>query len=138
VADLPNAERKRRILHEEKTTDDDLNDLGDRFREAGRLGEAIEAYAKTLDEKRIRSLRDYAIATGEPFVLAQTERLLRDEVPARDWRAVAEQAEADGRLHHARKAYERAGDEEKAASITSRLPTPPAARPEKLEQLGGS
>jgi len=129
VADLPNAERKRRFLHDEKTTDDGLNDLGDEFRRAGRLGEALEAYAKTGDEKRLRSLREHAVAKGEVFVLAQTERLLKDEAAARDWRMAAEQAEADGRLLHARTAFKRAGDEARAEEITARLPSPPESRP---------
>jgi len=140
VADLPTAERKRRMLHDEKTSVEDLNDLGDAFREAGRLGEALEAYARTLDEKRLRSLRERALAMGEVFVLTQTERLLKDEIPAKDWRAAAEKALADGRLRHARTAFDRAGDEEKAREIEASLPPPPAARPEKIlasEDPGG-
>ncbi len=134
MADLPNAEKKRRLLHEERATDDELNALGDRFREAGRLGEALEAYAKTLDEKRLRSLREHAVGAGEVFVLTQTERLLKDEAPAKDWLAAARRAEADGRFLHAGTAYGRAGDEEKAQAMASRTPEPPLTRPEKASE----
>jgi hypothetical protein len=131
VPDLPTPDRKRKILHDERTDPETLNQLADAFREAGRLGEALEMLAVTRDEKRLRSLRDLAVARGEVFVLTQTERLLREKAPEKVWRAVAETALAEGRFRQATRAFERAGDAAKAGEAASRIPPPPPCRPEK-------
>jgi tetratricopeptide (TPR) repeat protein len=123
--DLPNSDVKRRLLHDERTPPETLNELADGYREAGRLGEALECLERTGDETRLGRLREDAVSRGEVFVLAQTERLLEDHVDAKAWRDAAEAALADGRLAHARTAFERAGDEVRAEEVAVRMPAVP-------------
>jgi hypothetical protein len=136
VSDLPSPDRKRRALHDERTSEEELNDLADRFEEAGRLGEVLEILERTRDGERLRRIRKTAVTRGEVFVLAQTERLLRDVAPAESWRAAGEKALTEGRFRQARTAFERAGDEERAAAAGSEIPAPPRTRPGQEGRAG--
>jgi hypothetical protein len=126
---LPTPEQKRRLLHDDRTPPDRLDELADRYVEAERFGEAFEMLEKTRNEERLLRIRRLAVERGEPFLLAQTERLLRDRASTEDWLAVAEVAQRAGRLSHARNAFLRAGDEEKAEAVAADVPTPPTRRP---------
>ena len=125
MKDLDDVGTKRQRIYDDKTSADDQNALALRYLDEGRAGEALEFLERTRDRDTMQRVRAWAVARGEAFILTQTERFLVDEAPRDDWRAVADKAFAEGRWHHAKLAFERIGDEERAERAAANIAEPP-------------
>jgi hypothetical protein len=70
----------------------------------GRLPEALSFLAKAGATERLEAVLAEAVAGGDVFLVREVSGLLRREVDASTWRAVAEGAAAAGKEHYAQEA----------------------------------
>jgi len=129
LKNLDDSVLKRQRNYDAKVSDAERNALAMRYVEADRPVEALELLERTRDRDGLLRVRAWAVERGDAFVVTQTERFLRDQATADEWRRTAEKAFAAGRWHHAKTAWERAGDEAAAARAAEKLPEPPPIGP---------
>ena len=129
---LPSAVERRELLFGRESQKADHRALAVRYQEAGRLSDALEFFAKAGDEAGVEEIRLTAVKHGDAFLLAQVERVTRTPADAATWRATAEAAERDDKLHFAMTAYQEAGDEAAAARLREAI-EPAAAAVEKTQ-----
>ncbi len=142
---LPDALERRELLYGRPRRQPDYAKLGERYLEAGRRSDALEAFWRLEDaeerQARIRSLKDEAVKEGGAFLL--TRIATRDPVTADEWREASEKAEADGKLRYALAAARQAGDAARVKALEGSLglgtpdeedeEAPPAAATEGAE-----
>lgn len=114
---LPDAIERREILAG-NVKNVDLGELGRRYLAAGWLSDAIDCFERTGDRAKLEEIKARVIE-GDVFLL---ERLAKIGVAVspEDWRRAGEAAAAAGRDKSAAIAFERAGDEQKAAEARAR------------------
>jgi hypothetical protein len=126
-AEPPDFREKRRILYSTSTPDEDRRRAAREFLDAERFGEALEVLEKVADADLLSRIEREGIERGDTFFLLRVEKLRGQPVTPDAWRRAAAAAEAKGRLFDAYRAYERAGDPEKAKAV---LPDYQPFRPE--------
>ncbi len=109
---LPDYKEKQRILYLDATAPAALSTLGDRYADAGRISDAIEAYGRAQDEGKLRSLLARAEEEGDVQFFLQTLRALGREATTEEWTRLGERAFRKGRLTFARHAFEKGGHAE--------------------------
>lgn len=110
---LPHCLKKRRLLNEADLSPSLGRDLGEKFLALGWWEDALEFFQKAGDQPGRARVKDHALETGDAYLLNR----LGGDVGPEDWRRVAEQALALGKLQFARKAFARAGDVEKSEAM---------------------
>jgi hypothetical protein len=109
---LPNCLKKRQLLNEKMLSPALCRDYGNKFLELGWREDALEFFKKGEVTEELEKLKTFSLETGDAFLLA---RIGKQE--PEDWRRLAERALALGKLHFARRAFEIAGDADKAAMV---------------------
>lgn len=115
---LPDAIERREILAG-NVKHVDLDALGERYLRAGWLSDAIDCFERTRNAAKLAEVKARAIET-DVFLLERLARTRGVEVSKEDWRRAAEAAMAAGRDCAAVTAFERAGDEARAAEARAR------------------
>jgi hypothetical protein len=110
---IPDCLKKRQLLNDKVLSVDACLEYGRKFLELGWREDALEFFKKGGMADELEQLKDYALETGDAFLLG---RLGHQE--AEDWRRLGEQALDLGKLHFARRAFELAGDDDKTALVT--------------------
>jgi hypothetical protein len=87
-------------------------DYGNKFLGLGWREDALEFFKKGEVRDGLEQLKAYSVETGDAFLLAR----LGDSNPD-TWRQLAERALILRKLHFARRAFEIAGDADKAAMV---------------------
>jgi hypothetical protein len=87
-------------------------EYGQKFLELGWREDALEFFKKGGMADELEKLKDYAVETGDAFLLG---RLGQHE--PEDWRRLGERALVLGKLHFARRAFEIASDDDKTALV---------------------
>jgi hypothetical protein len=123
----PDFREKRRILFSASSSDEDRNRAAREFADAERFGEALELVEKTRDAEILDRVEREGIERGDTFLLLRVEKIRGQPIPPEAWRRAAAAAESRGRKFDAFRAYERAGDPEKAKAV---LPEYQPFRPE--------
>jgi hypothetical protein len=100
---IPNPLERRHLIEREATAEQSL-ELADAYVAADRPWEAIAFLAKADARERLAAMREEAIEAGDTFLVREVTRVLRDEVPAERWRAVARAANAAGKDRYAAQA----------------------------------
>jgi hypothetical protein len=108
---------KRDHLYSEKVTDEERNECADSFLEDGRYGEALEYLEITKDAARLARVEEVALEGGDTFLLLRLERIRGEDLPSDAWGRVADRALRLEKYYDAIRAFERAGDEERAERI---------------------
>ena len=111
---MPNCIKKRRLLNEKELSPEICRDYGEKFLALGWWEDALEFFQKGNHQEGLAKIKALALETGDAFLLG---RVVKDRDPDL-WRRVAAQALAQGKLHFARRAWEIAGDEEKAGEMS--------------------
>jgi hypothetical protein len=75
--------------------------------------DALEFFQKCGDAQGLEKIKTHCLETGDAFLLG---RLGSPQDP-KTWRLIAEKALDQGKFHFARRAYELAGDPDKAAMV---------------------
>jgi hypothetical protein len=109
--------KKRDLLHNQSVGSSEFAQYGWEYLKQDRLVDALDFFEKAQDLEGIRKVREWSLEQGDPFLLQQTSKLLKEPVPADSWRKVMEKALDAGRLQQALTAAKALGDAEKVQEI---------------------
>jgi hypothetical protein len=110
---LPGCLKKRRLLNELELKPELCLEYGEKFLAQGWWEDALEFFQKAGDSQGLEKIKNHCLKTGDAYLLG---RLGVGQDP-QTWRQLAEQALDLGKLRFARRAYELAGDPDKAAMV---------------------
>jgi hypothetical protein len=113
--------KKRDLLHNPQVDRDELSRYGKEYLNQDRPADALDFFEKAEDIEGIRQVREISLRAGEPFLLQQTSKLLKEKIATEIWEKVGAKSLADGRLHQALAAFRVIQDENKIQEIQSRL-----------------
>jgi hypothetical protein len=89
--------KKRDLLHSEKTSKETLSNVGREFFDAERYSDALDFYEKAKDLNGLNEIKQYAVKSGDTFLLSRLDRFDRTLISRPDWDAAAQNAQAAGR-----------------------------------------
>ena len=95
---------ERRHLIERELPDEKAIGLADAYLAEGRGAEAVIFLEKAGARDRLEALADRAVSEGDAFLFRAVGQALGEEPPSDQWLALAEAAEAAGKLRHAESA----------------------------------
>ncbi len=110
---LPGCLKKRRLLNEKEPRPELCREYGEKFLAHGWWEDALEFFQRADDPQGLEKIKQHCLETGDAYLLGR----LGVSQDAQTWRQVAEQALHLGKLRFARRAYELAGDPDKAAMV---------------------
>ena len=110
---LPGCLKKRRLLNDRELKPELCREYGEQFLAQGWWEDALEFFQKAGDPQGLEEIKKHCLETGDAYLLG---RLGVSQDP-QTWRQLAEQALDLGKLRFARRAYELAGDPDKAAMV---------------------
>ena len=110
---VPGSLKKRRLLNEPEVSPELCREYGEKFLALGWREDALEFFQKAGDTEGLEKIKNYCLETGDAYLLGRLG--VRQE--PKIWRLVAERALDLGKLRFARRAYEQAGDSDKAAML---------------------
>lgn len=111
--DLPGCLKKRRLLNDSELKRELCREYGEKFLADGWWEDALEFFQKAGDSQGLEKIKKHCLATGDAYLLSR----LGVGQDQKTWRQLAEQALDLGKLRFARRAYELAGDPDKAAMV---------------------
>jgi hypothetical protein len=117
MAKIVSCLKKRDLLHDPGIGSDELAQYGWEYLKQDRPVDALDFFEKALNLEGIRQIREWSLEQGDPFLLQQTGKLLKEPVPEDSWRKTGEKALAAGRLQQALMAFKALADEEKIQEI---------------------
>lgn len=118
---LPDAIAKRDLLFAKKTpaVESELAAFGQALEESSWLSDAADFFSQSKDKAALQRLRQKSVAEGNSFLFLKAQRLLGDEdFPKAELLECARQAEKQGKIRYAIKAYERLEDNAEAARLS--------------------
>ncbi|MFH1595532.1 MAG: hypothetical protein ABIG94_04065 [Pseudomonadota bacterium] len=110
---VPNCLKKRRILNQKDLSPDLCRQYGEKFFSLGWWEDALEFFQKGKVTEGLEKVKAHCLETGDAYLLARLSKEHDPEV----WMALADRALALEKFHFARRAYELAGDFDKAAMV---------------------
>ena len=110
---VPGCLKKRRLLNDPDLRPEAGKEYGEKFLALGWWQDALEFFQKAGDAPGLEKIKTHCLETGDAFLLS---RLGLPQDP-KTWRQVAEKALDQGKFRFARRAYELAGDPDKAAMV---------------------
>lgn len=122
----PDCLKKRRLLNDASLSPALCRTYGEKFLALGWLEDALEFFQKGNYPEGLEKIETQALESGDAYLLA---RLGRQPDPHR-WRRLAEQAQALGKFHFARRALEAAGEKDQAEALAQKLK---AGQPESVD-----
>ncbi len=114
TAGMPGCLKKRRLLNEKDLSLELCRDYGEKFLALQWWEDALEFFQKGNHQEGLDKLKAHCLETGDAFLLARLGKHWDPDL----WRQVAEKALALGKVQFARRAWEMAGDTEKAAALS--------------------
>ncbi|MBM4286080.1 MAG: hypothetical protein FJ128_12685 [Deltaproteobacteria bacterium] len=108
--------KKRRLLNDRSLNPDLCRKYGEQFLAHGWWEDALEYFLKADYQPGLEQLLAHCLEEGDAYLLGR----LGNQDPE-IWRQVAVQAEQLGKLHFAAKAWQEAGDQDRAAALQRRL-----------------
>jgi len=109
---VPDCLKKRLLLNEKELSPELCREYGEKFLALDYWEDALEFFKRGNYEPGLDKLKALALETGDAFLMTR----LGVHSPE-DWRQVAEQALKLGKIHFARRAFEQAGDTERAEEL---------------------
>lgn len=109
---LPGCLKKRRLLNDPELRPELCRQYGEKFFSLGWWQDALEFFQKCRDTQGLEQIKNHCLKTGDAFLLSR----LGPQDP-KTWRLVAEKALDQGKFCFARRAFELAGDPDKAAMV---------------------
>jgi hypothetical protein len=123
MSNLLSCLKKRDLLHNQNIGSREFSEHGWEYFKQDRPVDALDFFEKAQDLEGIRKIREWSLEEGDPFLLQQTSKLLKEPVPEDSWRKVIEKAQADGRLKQALTAAKALAEEGKIQEIQSSITT---------------
>lgn len=109
---VPGCLKKRRLLNDPELRPELCREYGEKFLALGWWQDALEFFRKCGDNQGLEKIKNHCLETGDAFLLGR----LGPQEP-KTWRLLAEKALDQGKLRFARRAYELAGETDKAAMV---------------------
>lgn len=109
---MPGCLKKRRFLNDPELRPELCRQYGEKFLALGWWQDALEFFQKCGEAQGLEKIKTHCLETADAFLLGR----LGPQDP-KTWRLVAEKALDQGKFHFARRAYELAGDPDKAAMV---------------------
>jgi hypothetical protein len=109
--------KKRDLLHDPGIGGEELAQYGREYLKQDRPIDALDFFEKAQNLEGIRQIREWGIEQGDPFLLQQTSKMLKEPAPEGTWKKIGEKALAEGRYHQALVAFKALADEEKIQEI---------------------
>jgi hypothetical protein len=109
--------KKRDLLHNPNISNDELVQYGWEYLKQERPVDALDFFEKAQNLEGIQRIREWSLEQGDPFLLQQTSKMLKEQVPEESWRLVGEKAKATGRHQQALLAFKAIADEDKIQEI---------------------
>jgi hypothetical protein len=110
---LPGCLKKRQLLNNPEPNPELCRSLAEKFLDAGWWEDALEFFKIAGAAQGLEKVKNHCLETGDAALLARLG--LRQD--PQTWRQVAERALELGKLFYARRAFELAGDPDKAAMV---------------------
>ncbi len=117
MSNLLNCIKKRDLLHNQNIESGEFAQYGWEYLKQDRPVDALDFFERAQDLEGIRKIREWSLEEGDPFLLQQTSKLLKEPVTGDSWRKVMEKAQAAGRLRQALIAAKALDDQEKIQEI---------------------
>jgi hypothetical protein len=114
---VPNCLKTRRLLNEKELSPALCRQYAEAFLVLGWLDDALDFFQKANDAAGLERIKAHCLETGDAFLLGR----LRGEAVPELWRVVGEKALSLEKLYFALRAFEAAGDTDKAQEVSSRL-----------------
>jgi hypothetical protein len=111
---LPGEERVRELTADPKLTNEQANQYGDLFLQAGKHPTAMMFFERSKDPSRLEKVKSEAVRAGDAFLLHGVERIVPGLVTETEWRDAGARAMAEGKFLFARDCYEKSGDADKS------------------------
>ena len=118
---LPSEERVRELTADPKLTNEQANQYGDLFLQAGKHPIAMMFFERSKDPSRLEKVKAEAVRSGDAFLLHGVERIAPGLVTDAEWRDAGARAMTEGKFLFARDCYEKAGDADKAQAAREAL-----------------
>jgi hypothetical protein len=112
-AGVLNCLKKRRLLNEKELSPDLCRQYGEKFFALGWWEDALEFFLKGQVAQGLEKVKAHCLETGDAYLLARLGKEHDPEV----WIALADRALTLEKFHFAHRAYELAGDSDKAAMV---------------------
>jgi len=109
--------KKRNLLHNPNISSDELAQYGWEYLKQDRPVDALDFFEKAQNLEGIQRIREWSLEQGDPFLLQQTSKMLKEQVPEESWRKVGEKVLSTGRHQQALTAFKAIADEEKIQEI---------------------
>jgi hypothetical protein len=120
--EIPGFDRKRKVLFGEKSSPEQLRQMGIRFMEEERYYDALEFFERAGSSDLARDIATGAMDDGNAQLYMRAKKVLGEEIGRGEWVELAGKAERAGFLSAAHLAQVRAGNDEEAARLASLLP----------------
>lgn len=114
---VPDCLKKRRLLNEKQLSPALCREYGEKYLALGWWEDALEFFQKGNDTAGLDKIKDHGLEGGDAYLLARMAKGPDSGL----WRQAAEKARALGKLHSARRAFELAGDPDKAAAVARQM-----------------
>jgi len=105
--DLPDFQKKQRILYQEQKSDRDRVNYGNRYLQAGRISDAIECYQKANHISGLDKIREIAETTGDVMLYQQVLKALNRDASDEDWGRIGQRALAQKKYAFSLHAFEK-------------------------------
>lgn len=109
---VPDCLKKRHLLNEEELSPELCREYGEKFLDLGFFEDALEFFKRAAYDPGLEKVQAHALETGDAYLMTRL-----GAHPPEIWRQVAEQALKLGKIHFARRAFEQAGDQERAEEL---------------------
>jgi hypothetical protein len=111
--ELPGFIKKRRLLNEKEIRPELCQEYGEQFLSQGWWEDALEFFRKAGDTVGLDKIKEHCLQDGDAYLLGR----LGLPTDPKTWRQLADRALELGKFFFARRAYELAGEADKAAMV---------------------
>lgn len=118
--ELPGFYEKRKILFNEKTSDEKMRDAGRQFFEAERYDEALEFFARTEAPELVKEIASAALDQADTPLFLRAKRVLNEKLTDEELQELARKALDAGCPSKAYVALKKSGKDEQAEQLKAR------------------
>ncbi|MFP4027618.1 MAG: hypothetical protein ACLFWL_07505 [Candidatus Brocadiia bacterium] len=120
--ELPGFRKKRKVLFGEKSTDEDLREMGRQFMEAEHYDDALEFFARTEAEGDVRKIASRAMEKGNTPLFLRAKVVLDEQLTEEELEKLAANAEQAEQISSAYVAHLKASNNAELEKLSEKLP----------------
>ncbi|MBS3761775.1 MAG: hypothetical protein KGZ25_00605 [Planctomycetes bacterium] len=120
--ELTGFHKKRKVLFGEKSSDEDLHEMGRQFMEAEHYDDALEFFARTEAEEDVRKIASRAIENGNTPLFLRAKVVLDEKPTEEELGKLAANAEEAEQISSAYVAHLKASNDAELEKLSEKLP----------------